>query len=1461
MSDVKMNWKEVIKKARWRLTLGLCGLLLVSALLFALAQTGPAKARVAKALAWAVSQEPDARVEVGTISGLLPFDLHVDRVRVSDSAGDWLVLEDITLKWSLLSLLRGRAHVNELTARLADLRRLPLSNSEERPGKVSLPEWPESIGLLVVDELAVKELILGESILGKRAVYGVRAYMMRFEPGGSRVSGLQLASAYGVRSKVAVTMTVQEARRMLSAEVLVEEDEGGPIAAAVGGDGPIGLKLHGEGRLHNWHGELSATVGGIGSLHTTLKVRSAEDLSVECEGLIDLSTGLFPEAVEKALGRRTRFSIETRIAQEAEELFLHRLALRAENGTDLDLNGSVDFKENTTKGGFFLRSGDARNLAALTGSQLGAEASVKGDFSGPLLQPKVTLSFTAQDIAAPRVKAKAAEGRLVLDLMGPLAAPFPGVSLAARGSVKGLAIPDSTVEFPARLNWRVNAGWPAKEAVHIRQFNLEAEDILIKASGEVNLDGPTGSIDTTLEVKDLRRLSGLMGIELPLAVRVHSMVQVGTGTGAISADVDAKVRMIGRQYSRLETLVGDEVLCLGRVVFVEDGQITVSGLQVDALGAGLSANASIDTESGAVDGSWHLSVPDLAAVVPLLKRDVHGSLEIDGTVQGPYKMPASKVRATAQDVSMEDFQFHGLAAEFQTIGLPPKSGAFSFSLQHADQRFRGTCDFSLHDSLLTLAGLRIDAGKNMLNGKAAIDLERYLVRGNLQGRFQDLSSLLAFGETRIAGRAAFRSTFETAEAAQQVIFELDAENLSSPFGSVDTLALRGTLHDLFDNPSGSAKLRGRKIRLHELALDTTELAAEGSMEQVRFSGRASGRYKEGLELETSGAVSIAPSGATIEIGHLKARYSDHPVVLSRPLSVHMTPNGRRLEGLVLQVDEGVLEVSGSIEETTLAVEAKYRDLPIELLRVVDIADVAGKATGGISLRTERNASRGTFELQVEPLTFRAGRAQDLHVAALASKAELKDGLLRANVMIKGLADRPFHADLDIPLELSDPPFGYSLPPSGRLQGRLAGEIDLSLIPILMPLVDEKLEGACEIDLTVLGTVKEPEITGTGRISNGAYEDARSGAVLKEIELVLAAKTTRLTIERLHATDGNKGAVSGQGWIDLTPEKAFPLDIQIVLDKATLLRLDTATASADGQISLTGSLDRASLQGRIRIEQAELRIPERLSSDIPELKVIEIPAAEEVDSPSIPEPDSGTFDFLLDVDVISPGRIFVRGRGLDSEWQADLKIRGSTSAPVVTGGLSVVRGHFNLLGKRFAVSKGSLALDGAAPPAPWLDVAAEAAAKDMLARLSLSGPMSAPTVTLSSEPTLPSDEILARLLFDRGVATITPVQALRLAHAVNTLSGKGGTFDFMGRTRSLLGVDQLEVKQPAEGAGGVNVAAGKYLREGVYLELEQGMGADSGKSTVQVELTPNITVETEVGANAEGGAGINWKLDY
>jgi translocation and assembly module TamB len=141
-----------------------------------------------------------------------------------------------------------------------------------------------------------------------------------------------------------------------------------------------------------------------------------------------------------------------------------------------------------------------------------------------------------------------------------------------------------------------------------------------------------------------------------------------------------------------------------------------------------------------------------------------------------------------------------------------------------------------------------------------------------------------------------------------------------------------------------------------------------------------------------------------------------------------------------------------------------------------------------------------------------------------------------------------------------------------------------------------------------------------------------------------------------------------------------------------------------------------------------------------------------------------------------------------------------------------------------------------------------------------GPIQSLEIRLSSDSPLPYDEILSRLLFGRSASNIKPLQAIQLADSIDTLT-RGGGVDLLGRTRQLFSLDQFSLEQTGENQDETALSAGKYLSEDVYLKVQQGISPETGKASLTWEITPNISVETEVAVNAEAGVGVNWRWDY
>ena len=131
------------------------------------------------------------------------------------------------------------------------------------------------------------------------------------------------------------------------------------------------------------------------------------------------------------------------------------------------------------------------------------------------------------------------------------------------------------------------------------------------------------------------------------------------------------------------------------------------------------------------------------------------------------------------------------------------------------------------------------------------------------------------------------------------------------------------------------------------------------------------------------------------------------------------------------------------------------------------------------------------------------------------------------------------------------------------------------------------------------------------------------------------------------------------------------------------------------------------------------------------------------------------------------------------------------------------------------------------------------------------------MTFTSVPDLPQEEVLAHLLFGRGLQTVTAFQAVQLAGAVATLAGRGGE-GVIGTIRHKTGLDNLDVQ--ADAAGKASLTAGKYLSDKTYTEVTVDQGGKSSV-TLNLDVTSHITLKGHVDSDGQTGIGVFLQRDY
>ena len=225
-----------------------------------------------------------------------------------------------------------------------------------------------------------------------------------------------------------------------------------------------------------------------------------------------------------------------------------------------------------------------------------------------------------------------------------------------------------------------------------------------------------------------------------------------------------------------------------------------------------------------------------------------------------------------------------------------------------------------------------------------------------------------------------------------------------------------------------------------------------------------------------------------------------------------------------------------------------------------------------------------------------------------------------------------------------------------------------------------------------------------------------------------------------------------------------------------------------------------LGGELRLGKTSITVPEKLPASLADINVKHKNAPRDVQKQAEAikkdEGGGGTQSSIgLDLTISAPSRIFVRGRGIDAELGGSLTVRGTATDPVVSGGFEMRRGRLNILNKRLDFTSGEISFGGSLTPT--LNLEATNTTGSTTITITVAGVANDPSITFSSSPALPQDEILAQLIFGQSMSKLSALQIAQLADAASQLAGGRSTSLFQA-LRSNLGVDDLDISTDEKG---------------------------------------------------------------
>jgi translocation and assembly module TamB len=1391
------NWPMTI--LRW-IGLTLLGLILLFAL-FLIGLNSDAGRRFVVTQVEKYEFENGMKIGIGRLDGSLYGQMVIRNFTLSDPKGVFLESPEVRVDWRPIRYFANHVDVRSASAATMTMRKMPAFKVVPDTGEPLLPDLDIDIGALRVDRFIFDPAVAGERqvarLAGKIAIADRRAQITAN------------AATIGANAKgdtLALLLdAVPEANRF-DVTMNVTAPQGGVIAAMGGVKEPLTAKLAGRGDWKVWNGNLTADLGAA------------------------------PLARLALTGRNGTFAVKG--SAQASRLFTGATAALLGPQTAVDLTARLDERKADLDGRF---SSDAFRLGVSGGLDLGNSRYEALQLAFILLRPGAI---------APSVRADGVRATATLD------GGFDLPTIAYQANANTLAVNDIVVDTltlsgKARVDPDQVIIPVAGRAARIRGLDAVAGGTLV----QVRLDGDLAYSNGRILSDNLR----LRSPRIDAKAIVIADLNRGFYTGAIDGRInDYRIESVGifdiDTDADLETAPNGGFAIAGRVR-ARSTQLFNLGVR-DLLGG--NAVATSDVRYG-TDGIVRFA--NLRMTSPLL-RIVSG--------QGSYA-PNGQVRLTARANSTDygplGVQLAGtisdpratLTAERPGLGIGLAN--LVAEIKGAPNGYRlaatGETDYgplSADVVLLTATGpLTIDVARGDLSG---IGFNGRLVQssagpfvGQLKASGQGLGGLV-----RLSAAGQYQAAAINVRANDVVLSGPAKLAVGSAIVDAD-VTLYETPHVVADIQIAQTRIREYDIAVGRVKIDYRDgrgkaqalvegtrgvpfrIAANADLTPELWRASVQGRAT-GINFRTTSPARIIPGADGYEL-------LPTTVNLGRGSSARVA--GRFGEGIMVQ---------SRLERVNMAIlNAVYPDMGL-----------GGRATGSLDFEQASSESfpRADARLTITGFTrtTAASVSQPVDVN-FAGKLLSDGGEARAVMRKRGSVIGRMQASLrplgpgagDWLTRLRAAPLGGGI--------RYNGPAD-TLYSFAGP-ADQGVSGPIAVAADFSCSVADPCLAGVVRGKDMVYENQTYGTRLTNMVVNGRFAGNRLEIDQLTATAG-EGKVEAKGHISLAQADGYPMNIAMTLDNARLARSENIAARATGNLLLEKVAGQAALlSGSLRLPETRYRIVREGAAQVPVLTGIRRkPAAgrPRISGDGLAAVGGSLFDLIrLDIALKATDEIYVSGMGLESEWMADIVLRGTTLAPRVTGEIELVRGTLGFAGRSFELQEGRVTFPTGDAYDPAIRLLASDTIETVTVSVAVSGRASNPQIAFSSVPGLPQDEIVSRILFGDSITTLSPLQAVQLASSLNTLSSGGGGLSPLGALQSATGIDRLRVLGPDDTVGrGTALAAGQYITKDIYLEVITDARGYTA-TQLEISLTRALSLLSQAGGSGQSNLSIRYRKDY
>ncbi len=419
------------------------------------------------------------------------------------------------------------------------------------------------------------------------------------------------------------------------------------------------------------------------------------------------------------------------------------------------------------------------------------------------------------------------------------------------------------------------------------------------------------------------------------------------------------------------------------------------------------------------------------------------------------------------------------------------------------------------------------------------------------------------------------------------------------------------------------------------------------------------------------------------------------------------------------------------------------------------------------------------------------------------------------------------------------PFGGANAPTTL---NLKGTVDLSLAQMFNP--DINTSGQLQLDVNAAG-LQAQDMAGQIRIVNAQFSTLDAPVGLAKANGVLTLRRDRLDVTSFSGTVGG-GTVTASGSVVYRPNVQFHL--ALTSNGMRMLYPAGVRTDLSMNLAMTGSLDAAVLQGQINIDRLSFTPDFDLSTFIAQFSGVSTPAPEESFSDRL----------KLNIALRSGSELNAVSPGLSLQGDANLRIVGTATEPVILGRANLTGGDLIFLGNRYVVQGGTIAFVNTIETRPVVNLQVTTKVQQYDVAMRFQGPADRLRTTYTSNPSLPQADIINLLAFgqttEQQAANPQSTTAGAESLVASQVSGQ-----VTGRIQKIAGISQLSVDPVLTQNGNEPPGARITIQQRVTSKLYVTFSSDvtsTASEQVQVEYRINKKWSVSTDRDQNGGFGLD-----